>query len=287
LQWYSDGILLAVSKLLEDFHRTRFRVDLDAWLQKRLFPKISGGESMKKLLLVVLSLVVLISVVGCAKDTSPEATTTAAQPDAAAKDAAAPKAAADSVSTKPVNEPAPKAPAPPPDPKFTVPQGTKITIFPRDPISTGKNETGETFTGTLAEPLVVNGNTVAEKGTTVQGKIVEAEGSGRVKGRANIRLTLTSIGSAAKSFPIVTKPFAVEAEAQTGRDAKIIGGAAAVGTAIGALTGGKKGALEGAAVGGGAGTGAVLVTKGKEVEFGPETKLSFTLDKPVELPKLR
>jgi hypothetical protein len=258
---------------------------LDAWLQKRLFPNISGGESMKKLLLVVSSLVVLISVVGCAKDTSPEATTTAAQPDAAAKDVAAPKAAADSVSTKPANEPSPKAPAP--DPTFTVPQGTKITIFPRDPISTGKNQSGETFTGTLAEPLVVNGNTVAEKGTAVQGKIVEAEGSGRVKGRANIRLTLTSIGSGAKSSPIVTKPFAVEAEAQTGRDAKIIGGAAAVGTAIGALTGGKKGALEGAAVGGGAGTGAVLVTKGKEVEFGPETKLSFTLDKPVELPKLR
>jgi hypothetical protein len=123
---------------------------------------------MKKSLLVVLSLVVLISVVGCAKDTSPEATTTAAQPDAAAKDAAAPKAA----------EPAPKAPAPPPDPTFTVPQGTKITIFPRDPISTGKNQSGETFTGTLAEALVVNGNTVAEKGTTVQGKILEAEGFG-------------------------------------------------------------------------------------------------------------
>jgi len=240
---------------------------------------------MKKSLLVVLSLVVLVGVIGCGKITSPEATSTAAQPDAAAKDAAAPKAAADAVSTKPANEPVTKAPAP--DPTFAVPQGTKITIYPRDPISTGKNQTGETFSGTLAEALVVNGSTVAEKGTAVQGKIVEAEGAGRIKGRANIRLTLTSIGSGAKSVPIVTKPFAVEAEAQTGRDAKIIGGAAAVGTAIGALTGGKKGALEGAAVGGGAGTGVVLATMCKEVEFGPETKLSFTLDKPVELPKLR
>jgi hypothetical protein len=253
-------------------------------LQERSFPNISGGELMKKSLLVLLSLVVVINVVGCAKESSPEATSTAAQPDAAAKDAAAPKAA-DSVSTKAASEPAAKAPAP--DPKFTVPEGTKMSIFPKDPISTGKNQTGETFTGTLAEPLVVNGNTVAAKGTTVQGRIVEAEGAGRVKGRANIRLTLTSIGSGAQSFPIVTKPFAVEAEAQTGRDAKIIGGAAAVGTAIGALTGGKKGALEGAAVGGGAGTGVVLATKGKEIEFGPETKLSFTLDKPVELPMLR
>jgi hypothetical protein len=241
---------------------------------------------MKKSLVVVLSLGMLITLIGCAKDTSPEATATAAQPDAATKDAAAPKAAADSATTKPALEPAPpKAPAP--DPTFAVPQGTKITIFPRDTISTGKNQSGESFSGTLAEALVVKGSTVAEKGTPVQGKIVESEGSGRIKGRANIRLTLTSIGNGAKSFEIVTTPFAAEAEAQKRRDVKIIGGAAAVGTAIGALTGGKKGALEGAAVGGGAGTGVVLATKGQEVEFGPETKITFTLDKPVELPKLR
>jgi hypothetical protein len=31
----------------------------------------------------------------------------------------------------------------------------------------------------------------------------------------------------------------------------------------------------------------VLATKGKEVEFGSETKLTFALEKPVEVPKLR
>jgi len=44
--------------------------------------------------------------------------------------------------------------------------------------------------------------------------------------------------------------------------------------------------LAGRAHGGAAGTGTVLVTKGKEVEFEPETKLKFTLDKSAGLPKI-
>ena len=49
------------------------------------------------------------------------------------------------------------------------------------------------------------------------------------------------------------------------------------GAAIGAIAGGKKGAAVGAAVGGGGGTAAVLATKGKEVEYPAESRLTFTL----------
>jgi hypothetical protein len=67
------------------------------------------------------------------------------------------------------------------------------------------------------------------------------------------------------------------------RDAAIIGGGAGLGAAIGAIAGGKKGAGIGAAVGGGAGTGTVLATKGKELNYPPETRLSFTLASPLEI----
>jgi hypothetical protein len=46
----------------------------------------------------------------------------------------------------------------------------------------------------------------------------------------------------------------------------------------------KKGAGVGAIVGGAAGTGTVLATKGKEVEFGSESRVKFTLEKDAELP---
>ncbi|HSU88209.1 MAG TPA: hypothetical protein VLL56_05210, partial [Terriglobia bacterium] len=145
---------------------------------------------------------------------------------------------------------------------------------------------GDSFKASIAEPIVVNGETVVGRGTRVEGRVVDAEGSGRIKGRANIRLVLTSIVDGAKTYPIVTRPYVAEAEATKGRDAGIIAGGAGIGAAIGALTGGKKGALEGGAIGGGAGTAAVLATKGKEVEFGSETRLNFTLDRPAQVSRI-
>ena len=143
------------------------------------------------------------------------------------------------------------------------------------------------FTGTIADPVIVNGETIVERGATVQGRVVDAEGSGRVKGTANIQLALLSIDAGSKSYPIATRPYVAEAEATKGRDAGVIAGGGGIGAAIGAIAGGKKGAAKGALIGGVAGTGAVLATKGKEVEFNSETKLNFTLEKSAELPKIR
>jgi hypothetical protein len=52
---------------------------------------------------------------------------------------------------------------------------------------------------------------------------------------------------------------------------------------IGAIAGGKKGAGIGALTGGGAGTGVVLATKGNEIRYAPETRLSFTLANSVQM----
>jgi hypothetical protein len=60
-------------------------------------------------------------------------------------------------------------------------------------------------------------------------------------------------------------------------------GGAGIGAAIGAIGGGKKGAAIGAIAGGGAGTGAVLATKGKELHYGPETRMNFILASAVKM----
>lgn len=165
----------------------------------------------------------------------------------------------------------------------TVPAGTNLDVILIDPLSSDKNKAGDKFMASLAEPLVIEGKTVAAKGTKVEGRVVDAEGAGRVKGRANMRLVLNGIVEGAKTIPIVTKPFFMEAEGTKGRDAAVVGGGSGVGAVIGAATGGKKGAGLGAIIGGAAGAGAVLATKGKEVEFPSESKLSFTLDQKIEL----
>jgi hypothetical protein len=176
----------------------------------------------------------------------------------------------------------PKAPAPQPAaaaPPIHIPAGTQLTVVLADALNSGKNHAGDTFMATLAENLVVDGKTVIAKGAQVQGKVVSAEESARVKGLANMSLALTGIAAGKQMLPVSTQVFAKEAESTKGRDAAVVGGAAGIGTAIGALAGGKKGALTGALIGGGAGVGTVVATKGNEVDFPVETKLSFTTDK--------
>ncbi|HYR89818.1 MAG TPA: hypothetical protein VE422_37440 [Terriglobia bacterium] len=170
-----------------------------------------------------------------------------------------------------------------PEPKITVPAGTRLRVALIEGVSTNKSSPGDRFSATLAEPVIVDGKMVLEKGTKVRGSVVDVRESGRVKGRASIQLTLNEIVRDGKSVAISTKPFIAVAEATKKRDAAIIGGGAGVGAAIGALAGGGKGAAVGAAIGGGAGTGTVLATRGKEIHYGPETRLSFTLTNSVEI----
>jgi hypothetical protein len=94
---------------------------------------------------------------------------------------------------------------------------------------------------------------------------------------------LTDIVRSGKDIPISTKSFVAVAQNTKKRDAAVIGGGTGVGALIGGIAGGGKGAAIGAAVGAGAGTGTVLATKGKELHYPPETKLSFTLANPVTL----
>ena len=183
------------------------------------------------------------------------------------------------------NKATPAAPVVPAAPQSVmVPAGTKLSVILIDSLSSEKNKAGDQFLASLGAPLIVDGKTIAEKGAKVRGRVVAAEGSGRVKGLASMSLVLNGIMDGDEVISIVTKPFVVEAEATKGRDAAVAGGGAGIGAAIGAVTGGKKGAGLGALIGGAAGAGAVLATKGNEVEFGSESKLTFTLDKEAELP---
>ena len=167
--------------------------------------------------------------------------------------------------------------------RVVIPSGTVLKVSLIDALNSDTSSAGERFRASLAESVVINGATLVQKGTTVWGRVIEAEGSGRVKGRASIRLALTDIMQNDRMVAITTETFAATAESSTTRDAEIIAGGAGVGAVIGAIAGGAKGAGVGAATGGGAGTGVVLATKGKEIRYGPESRLNFTLTNSVEM----
>jgi hypothetical protein len=167
--------------------------------------------------------------------------------------------------------------------RLTIPSGTVLTVLLIDGIGTDTNSAGDRFLASLAEPVVVDGSTLLAKGTKVRGHVIGVEDSGRVKGVASIRLALTDIMQGNRAIAITTDTFSATAESSTKRDAAIVAGGAGVGAVIGAVAGGKKGAGIGAISGGGAGTGVVLATKGKEIRYPPETRLSFKLANSVQM----
>lgn len=193
------------------------------------------------------------------------------------------------VETAPARTDTPASPASPavavaPAPRIVkIPDGTLLTVVMIDSVSTETNKVGDTFTASLAEPLVINGQTVVAKGTKVGGRVETLDEPGRVKGKAAISLVLTQLLRRDKVYAIATQPFSAQAEPETKQNAIKVGGGAIVGAVVGAIAGGKKGAAIGAAVGGGAGTTAVLATKGQQLKIDSETKVNFVLKNDVEV----
>jgi hypothetical protein len=155
-------------------------------------------------------------------------------------------------------------------------------------LSSARETSGDAFTATLTEPLIVDGYVVAERGARVEGRVVDSDRGGRVKGVASMSIHLTHFTTAdGQKIDIQTEVFEKRAAASTRNDAAKIGVATAIGAAIGAIAGGGKGAAIGAGVGGAAGAGGVLTTRGKAVELPVETKISFRLSAPVTVTERR
>ena len=151
-------------------------------------------------------------------------------------------------------------------------------------LSSKKNQPGDVFSGTLDQPLVVDGFAIAERGARVQGKLADVQQAGHVKGASQLVLQLTKVHTSdGQDIAISTEKFSKEASTSHSEDAKKVGIGAVLGTAIGAIAGGGKGAAIGAGAGAAAGGGAAVATRGKPVELPVETRLTFRLQQPVTI----
>ncbi len=166
----------------------------------------------------------------------------------------------------------------------TLPAGTNLAVRLGETLSTEHNYTGDTFRGTLESPIIMDGFIIADRGSKVLGKIINAEKAGRMEGVSGLTLALTEINTTdGQRVKIETNSFIRRGSSNTGEDAAKIAGGAALGAIIGAMAGGGKGAAIGAGAGGAAGTGAVLLTHGKPAVLPTETRMSFRLANPVTI----
>jgi hypothetical protein len=174
-----------------------------------------------------------------------------------------------------------EAPAPPKPEPVTIAAGTPIRIRTQTELSTKSAKAGDNFTATLAEPLEIEGKLIAPRGTQVEGRVVNSDPGGRVKGLATISVRLTRLRVGDHNVAIETRAIARQAHATKRKDAAKIGIGAGIGAAIGAIAGGGEGAAIGAAGGGAAGTGVVLATRGDPAVIAAESVLTFKLTSPV------
>jgi len=172
----------------------------------------------------------------------------------------------------------------PAEPRYaTIAGGVTLPVRLQTPLDTSVNKSGDTFSAVLDKDIIVDGNVVVPRGSTVEGKLSHVERAGRVEGRAAMSLQLTSLEVDGKTYALHTDILAVQAESTKKQDATKVGIGAGLGAVIGAIAGGGKGAAIGAAVGAGAGGATVIATRGKEIKFDVEQKLNFVLREDIRI----
>jgi hypothetical protein len=144
-------------------------------------------------------------------------------------------------------------------------------------------ESGDRFTGTLAEP-VVEGNTVAvPAGSTATGEILVAHQRGMFKGRSVMALTLTRLDVNGTEYRVDTANLSRSKKGKGRRSAAFIGGGAGMGMLIGGVATGGVGLLVGGLAGGGAGALGAAFTGNRDLSIPAESVVSFRLQNELTL----
>jgi hypothetical protein len=176
---------------------------------------------------------------------------------------------------KPRPAPAPD-PSRAPAPSTTIPTGTSVNVRLVDAIDVDAAQTGATFKALLDDPVMMGGQVVLARGSTVMLQAVKVEQAGKMKGADNITLKATSVSLGGRRYEIVTSAVETKGSGEGKKTTRKVAGGAGLGAAIGGIAGGGKGAAIGALAGGA--TGAVMSSKGTEhLKLPAETRLQFTL----------
>jgi hypothetical protein len=154
-----------------------------------------------------------------------------------------------------------------------IPSGTLLKVTLIDGINSDTSSDGDTFLASLAESVVIRGTTVLAIGTIVSGLVIDSAGSDLAKGNARIRFTLTGVTQGDHTVSITTNTFSATSTATGKHDLEIVAGGSGQGEEAGET---------GRLFTGDNGAGFGFAAEGKEIHYGPETRLNFTLKKPVQ-----
>lgn len=173
---------------------------------------------------------------------------------------------------------------------FYIPNGTQLRARLVNAINTRDSQVNDRFTMEVVSPAQY-------QGAIIEGRVAQADRSGRVSGRANVSLEfdtirlrngttyrfgglIDSVRAANGDTVTVNNEGTVRDNNQTTKTATRAGIGAALGAIIGAVAGGGSGAAVGAVVGAGAGAGTVLIQGRDNIDLGQGSEFTITASSP-------
>lgn len=219
----------------------------------------------------------------------------AVSPDGASRNQP-PSAAESSQSVKPVAASAIVSPGTPA--RIEVPVGTHIPLVLHNAISTRSARPGDPVYFETLFPVLVDGRVVIPAGSYVSGEVTESKRPGRVKGRGELMIKLTTMilpnaytvdlraspsGGAGTGGESVDKEGKIKGDTDKTSDIGTIAKTTGAGAGIGAISAGAKGAGIGAGIGAAAGLVGVLLSRGPDAELPRGSTLDVVTDRPIFL----
>jgi hypothetical protein len=176
---------------------------------------------------------------------------------------------------------------------FYVPNGTRLTASLQSRLDSKASQVGDRVTMEVSSPGQY-------RGAIIEGRVAQADSSGRVSGRASLSIDLDTIrlanGQTYRFAGIidsvrtsngdtvsVNNEGTVRDNNQTTKTVTRAGIGAALGALIGAIAGGGQGAAIGAAIGAGAGAGTVFIQGRDNIVLEPGTEFNITASSPASV----
>jgi hypothetical protein len=169
------------------------------------------------------------------------------------------------------------------EPGVTVPSGTAIKVSVAARVTSETAQPGDTWTGTVREPVVIGDRIAIPAGSTVTGVVSGAKAAAKGS-RAFLVLSVRSVDVNGKNVALSATADSMVAGSTRTRNVGAVAGGAAAGALLGKAIGGSgKGALIGGLIGGAAATGAVAASKGYQVEVKEGAEVTFSVNNSVTM----
>jgi hypothetical protein len=162
----------------------------------------------------------------------------------------------------------------------TVPAGTSFKVAVSTGITSATAMPGDSWTGSVKDPVIVGDRVVIPAGATVHGVVSGAKAAEKGS-RAVLVLSVRSVEVDGKTHSLSANADSMIASSTRARNVGAVAGGAGAGALIGKAIGGGKGALIGGLIGAGAATGAVAASKGYQVEVKEGAEVTFNVNEAV------